>query len=796
MRDDAAGHVVGYSYRPDPTRDSVFRSANDDLANFFARPVVTNTYTWTPLQASPFEATIAAWTLFFGNKRVVNRINNYGLMRANLHVRFVINGNGFYYGRLMADYAPLPGNDDVTPYATSSLNYAVCASQRMRTFIDPSSSCSCELYLPFVYYKDAIAPTSAEWAGLGNVYVRELVGLKHANGSVQPLTITVLMWATEVELAIPTSVNSSALVAQAGEDDGPGDEYGQTPISSTATAVAAAASSLSSLPAIGPYAKATSIAASGVARLAKAFGLSKPANIATPQPMIPLYISDLAPADCGDMASKLTVDTKQELSIDPNVIGVDLPDELSIAYIASRESFLTQFTWATTKVAGDILWNTYVTPMVTRYNSPNYYPPACAFAALPFAYWRGKMRYRFQIVASGYHRGRLRVVWDPLYVAGLEANVQLTTIVDITDTKDVVVEIDWGQTQHYLDTAGLVNSSNRYTTTAIVTSDSTRYNGVLGVYVLNDLATPNSTANNDVTVNVFVSCVDLEVAAPSGVNPTYTNPYSYVQQAGEDEEEATPGDMGCGEANADIILGAAGTDEHDALVYFGERITSFRQLLKRYTNHSSLVLSNGSATNHGIWQFALPDFPNYYGYNSASLHTTTTGAYKFNYVRPTYLNYLAPAFVAQRGSLRTKYIASSVSAGDVISMSVERGYFGMIVPSVTTSLPVTSQSNYARAARTSKTSGMQGAVTTVSSKRPIIEVEFPYYKPVRFDEARTIDCTKATTTNPSRSTHALELHLAPGTNTIAVERYVAAGEDFSFFWFQGCPAISVLAAPA
>ncbi len=793
IHDDTPGHVVGLAHARDSTRDGLFSSANDDLANFFARPVVTNTYTWTPSQGSPFTANFNPWSTFFGNKRVINRVNNYGLMRANLHVRFMINGNGFYYGRLMADYAPLHNNDDVTSYATLTVDNIVPASQRMHVFIDPSVSCPCELYLPFVYYKDAVCPVSAEWAELGKIYVRELTGLKHANASTQPLTITVMMWATEVELAIPTSVNSSALISQAG----PGDEYGTSPVSTTATAVAEAATALTAVPPIAPFARATAMAATGFSRLAKAVGLSKPANISAPTPMVPLYISDLAPSDCGDMSSKLTVDTKQELSIDPRIIGAELPDELSIAHLAAKESYLGSFSWATTKVAGDILWNTYVTPMVTRYTSPNYYPPACCFASLPFDYWRGKMRYRFQVVCSGYHRGRLRIVWDPQYIAGLEANVQLTTICDITDTKDLVIEVDWGQPSHYLTRSGLTNSQSRYTTTAITVADSTQYNGVLGVYVLNDLSTPNSVANNDISVNVFVSCTDLEVAVPTSIPVSLTNPYSWVQQAGEDDINVAPSEAGCGDPEVvDATMGVDNTSAEDYLVYFGERVTSFRQLLKRYTHHSSYVLANNSATNHGLWTFYLPDFPNYYGYNAASLHTTTTGSYKFNYVSQTLMNYLAPAFVGMRGALRTKYVASSTGAGDVISMTVERGFSPLTVPTAATSLPITSQSNFARAARANKLIGGRGAVTTVSSKRPLIEVEFPYYKNVRFDEARVIDCSKAVSTNPSSTCHALELHLAPGTNSIALDRFVSVGEDFTFFWFQGCPALSVLSAPA
>jgi hypothetical protein len=163
MSDAAPGTSVGLNYRPDPTRDAIFSDVDSSLANFFERPIQVANLTWTPLQVSAFTSILDPWSLFFSNKRVINRINNYALMRANLHVKFMINGNGFYYGRLMADYAPLPGLDSVTDYSTLPQDNIVQASQRMKTFIDPSMCCSTELYLPFVYQKDAVAIPTADW---------------------------------------------------------------------------------------------------------------------------------------------------------------------------------------------------------------------------------------------------------------------------------------------------------------------------------------------------------------------------------------------------------------------------------------------------------------------------------------------------------------------------------------------------------------------------------------------------------------------------------------------------------
>lgn len=146
MDDAEMGTMVSLPYSPDDTRDAVFRDVDTSLANFFSRPIVARKYTWTPAGAI-FSGIFNPWTDFFSNPRVINRITNYNLMRAKLHVRFLINGNGFYYGRLMADYQPLYLEDDVTATATLVPQNAIQASQRMKVFLDPSMCCSTELEL-------------------------------------------------------------------------------------------------------------------------------------------------------------------------------------------------------------------------------------------------------------------------------------------------------------------------------------------------------------------------------------------------------------------------------------------------------------------------------------------------------------------------------------------------------------------------------------------------------------------------------------------------------------------------
>lgn len=725
------------------------------------------------------------WQLFFSNPRVCNRINNYASASATLHVRFMINGNGFYYGRALAAYCPLHNFDSMSQTTIITQDDLVQMSQRMKVFIDPSDCCSQELELPFVWHQDAIFPNAtgaSAWNQLGVIHLRTINALKHANASVQPLTITVMAWATNVKLANPTSVNMTGLVVQAG------DEYGEGPLEHTATAVAEAASVLARIPTIRPFARATEMMSGRVARYAAMFGMSRPAILAPLSGMRPQAVSALAPCDAGDNSAKLTVDSKQEITIDPGVIGIDLPDELNLQVIAAKESYLNTFSWATTNVSGNLLYNIDVHPGAIRINGTAYYLPACAFAIYPFKWWRGTMRYRFQVVSSAYHRGRLRIVWDPSYCAAIEPNVQFQKIVDISTEKDITVDINWGMNVHYGQCGiGVIDGTAARPAPSSVVSR----NGVLAVHVLNPLATPNSVVNNDIFVNVYVSCVDLAVAQPFPPAVKLVNGYSAVVQAGEGDVVDDGNSPSCGPTDADHHITHNSDDPHTNLVYFGERIMSFRQLLRRYSWHSAYYVPGGTTTVSALEMYSLPEARGYE--NVARALHTTTAAGSYNYVSDHIMHWLMPAFVAWRGSLRSKYVLVGVNASSLLGVQIGPDpLVALPTRPLAVALLTATTTNASAFARTILPAfvdgpGASGAAITAQGVNPALEVEFPDYNPERFHHARN----KAAELNPL--TH--RVTVAGSAAAQSLHKYVGVGEDFALHWFQGCPVLYTLGNP-
>lgn len=749
------------------------------LKDYMARPLKVASYTWDPASVTPFFQQFDPWSLFFNSANVANRIATFNLMSCKLHVKFMINGNSFYYGRLMADYSIRPGEDFVSSSSGAILANVIQASQRLHLFIDPCLSQAGVMTLPMLTPANVLSIPNTAWLQQGTINIRQMQSLKHANGSTEPITISVFVHATDMLLSQPTTAIGGTLAPQAG------DEYGNGPISGVMSSIAKASGMLATIPWITPYAKATQMVAGKLGKMASLFGYSRPVIIEDTTPVRRYVLGNLANTDRRDPCTKLTVDSKQELSVDPAIVGVDVEDELVIKHIASVESYVTQFNMPTTAAAGAVLWNARVSPVHPVFVDTYVYNPACTFAVTPFKYWRGKMKYRFQIVASAYHKGRLLISYDPNFSSKLNTNLQYSKIVDLADERDFTIEVCWTQPVSFLAVPSLLTNSNFQVAPYAVESGS--HNGVITVSVMNELTTPNSSVNNDIAINVFVSAGDdFQVAVPVDVYKgySYLRPVGVLPQAGDVEGMSDTGP----EENAPISMdtkecvGEPLKLDNTLDVFFGEEISSFRQLLKRYTLHSVYPLFGVDNSLTNISEF---DFPVYRGFGPDARHVVT-GPVNANIVNTTLINYLTPAFYAYRGGMRSKYLL--VNGGTSPSMlKVTRNEGPSLAYAVGTIVPTnTNAATFSSTYLSPIPDGSLGCEETVTSIQPSVEVEFPFYSPQRFFLARGFSRTSNNGFNRLR--HIISVLLSPyGTSRPYLERHVAVAEDFSLTLFQGQP---------
>lgn len=775
------------------TLDGTATAASDNLslASFLSRPIKIFTGAWNPSTA--FTESFNPWNSFLTQTRVSNKISNFKMLRGNLHLKFVINASKFHYGRIIAYYTPLPESYKfASPISNLSLTASpftglIRASQLPHIILDPTDGVGAQMVLPFLWPKDAIDLPTGEWNSMGRLSMAEIAPLKVIGGlSAARATISVFAWMTNVELHAPTTSNVFALSPQAG------DEYSEGIISKPATVLSNLAGKLSQAPGIGPYARATQIAAGATAEVAKAFGYSRP--IAIDQPLIVKKVAtgQFATTNSEDTSVKMTVDTKQELTIDPRTVGAPVEDGMDIQKFCAKECMVAQFTWSETDTVGTQLMRIAVHPKLFNIIPLDgsicnqvFSSPAAYMSAL-FTYWRGKMRYKISVARSGFHVGRLRLTYDPVSVPGFipdyqNDNVMYNWILDLQESNEAEVECGWTADVNYLRLHNSADVFNPYDVKVFGFNNYAVDNGVFAVYVEGQLITPNSTTDESVTVFIYASLQDGEYAVPFDGGLHYYGHVPLIPESGDDENDKPAEPTSSTQFAAPVNL-----RDHALSVFFGEKVSSFRQLLKRYTLSERFYIAGDQTTEITDVILTRNHFPPYAGGSGGPFPLQQSYAYN------TPINWITPCFAAWRGAIRRKIVATGMRNVTMASLTVALGrrddyFFDNITPRNLIDSPKSVFKNL---------TGLSGLAFTQESSNGTLEFELPYYQNSRFTSAQDLDVYSSfayRVINPpilrnSQGWYNITTTLTP-SRPLSQDHYVAAGEDFTTFMFLCTPIV-------
>jgi hypothetical protein len=429
---------------------------------------------------------------------------------------------------------------------------------------------------------------------------------------------------------------------------------------------------------------------------------------------------------------------------------------------------------------------------------------ALAFASMPFEAWQGTIKFHFKVVCSEYHRGRLRLVYNPLSnpVGVVPMNQVYSTIIDITSDREFDYECKWTNVRAWQNCWGIqAAGATTFSTTNPVTGGTSYDNGTLSVYVINELATP-STSPADVKIQVWVSAGDdFAVAVPGQglVNLSYfkqqsemSSPDSMLARGDDNSNNPVGGNLiesfGTGE---DLIS----HNDNQYLVYQGERIVSFKDLLRRYQYANSYFPYSFPGTFR-MYILDLPGMPLYRGWdpNGIDLAVDSTAANRnYNFCSMTLLNYLAPAFVCQRGSLRHKFVAAHQPAHSL--MSVTRQGILVNVPYFQYAVELVGNLGLRRKNLLSALrSTLNGTALTPTAFNPVLEIEVPFYSAgQRFRFGRFLNMAGVGDRQGVQISFDLTNKSSNDENRI--EQYVSVGEDFTLGLFVGAPIIYTYANP-
>jgi len=799
----------------DPTR-KVQDTEDATLQHFFGRPIKIQEFQWDT-GATLFQQ-FNPWENYFDNPRVINRITNYNLLRAKLKVKLVINGSGFHYGRAICSYLPFAGGDTLSSNDVLYSEDIVQASQQPHVYLNPTTSHGGEITCPFFWYKNWLNVPDEDWTEMGQMTLRSMTTLGHANGATDKCTISVFAWAEDVEMAVLTSDEPASLVAQSGVENEVDQANKSGVVSGPATAVANFAGALAQAPIIGPFAKATQMGAAATADIAKLFGYSRPAQTENPTGYKPTATSSMALGTVPDGVQKLTLDDKQELSIDPRLSGVGGADNLSIKSIAQRESYIGQWTWVEGTAPETAIGSLRVDPCIyadiSRGGNVAASLPACAVAALPFKYWTGSMKFRFQICCSNFHKGRLKIVYDPNTQASNEYNTNFTQIIDIADRTDFTVEVGNGQERTLLTHCEPIAdaATTVFTISSTPLTAQTYGNGSLTCYIVNELTSP-TTAAQTIKINVF-ACAgeDFEVFVP---NDDIAN-YVFKPQIGMEPQSGLvdmKGGLNAEEMNAEEesapvhtladSLGPGKTiDQRLNLVYSGEKIESFRQLLKRYNLSQALCYVDNAAIAR-IITGRRSAYPMLRGNVTNAVHTRA-GPASYNFANTVLLHWVTKCFSGWRGAIRWKLIPrGDYDEFSPVRLEVQRS------PEITAeyaqatngALFYGSLSQAAHSAVHDNSSGipsankpftgLNGMAVSTSNVNPTLEFEMPFYSQYRFEPGKVQDYTLVGDYTESWDYRAF----ARANTNFTIDAYCAAGEDLQCYMWTGMPPLYRESAP-
>lgn len=671
-------------------------------------------------------------------------------------------------------------------------------SQRPKVFLNPTTNEGGILSLPFFHYNNWINTLDiANFTEMGLLSLNSFQPLQHSGGGSDNITITVFAWAEDVKLCVPTTT----LAAQAGKGKvkqktkvgNTSSEYGDGIISKPASAVAEVAGALEHIPIIAPFAMATRIGANAISGIARLFGFSRPIVLSTPQYYKPQFCTSLATCDSDETTMKLTADSKQEITLDPRTVGLAGLDELAISYITQKESYYTQFSWSPTYASDSLLFSTRVAPMLENVHPTDslFFPTALSFATFPFKNWSGSLKFRFQIVASGFHHGRLQFSYEPTGTALSTSdsfNTVYNEIVDISCVNDFEMEVAWAADTPYKQTTWNREDQHFGNNTFTTLAPEPLYdNGIITVRVLSELTAPTNTAA--ISINVFISAGDdFELKNPDDTVLNRASYHPLIAQSGMGTL-CNNDNPDCADSTPFVGTSDVKCKELKSQIFFGQNIVSFRTLLRRYNKYRSWyyrrdIGASGTFTANTLY---TPYKQRMRGYNPTGLDLDSVGD-QYDYVNPSLFSYLLPAYIGYRGSMRVK-MRSKITAPYSIDISKMNGTTALtevFIPREVVS--PTSTSSAVSYNGLADNSGITGTSITPSTLVNIVEVERPFFTGRRFAFANNSGLNDADDFSDQLIQETVVTTTLQTTYDVdAFDEYRSIGEDFNCFFFLNAP---------
>lgn len=751
------------------------------IEDFFSRPVKLLSVPLT--LGSDIYLTLDIWDSWTKEPSVRAKLKNFAYISADIHVKITMSGTPFHYGRFLFSYQPYAAyNENVLTYQSAMLSFS---SQMRKLFMnylsqsdgaftmDVRANKPTEFFIPFISFKpmyrlyntsSSVLSDTSSYDDIENVGTLFIMSMNQVNsvssGSPSPPRLNVYAWATNVKLGTTTGTQ-----IQITTESGPVDEFTTGPVERVASRAASISNWLKRIPMIEPLATASSIFFTALGDISAIFGWSRPVVIDDAVIVKGMPFQNGAQTIGSETTQRITLDPKQEITVDPRSGGC-CRDEMVISDIASRMSYLETFTWHLSDSPFSVFWKCRNTPRLDTQSDTLantwYAPTAMSFAVTPFTYWNGSITYRFEVACSAFHRGKIGVFFEPnvsqeaLISANLKTNKQFLAIVDIQETQVFEVCVKWAAPRQWcmvsLATDGYYGGS-------IVVDNPLWSNGYIGVFPFTVLQSPDSS---DVDINCFVCCKDLRV------NQLTDRTLPIARDIISESGVVTGEEVSC----IDLNLSSAKLDDC-SIRHFGESPVSFRALLKRYAWTMRYSITGATEAN-GRVRIIDRNFPE----NNLPYGSNVPIEAGINNL----FNYLQYAFLGCRGGIRKRL---HVSGHFDVNHDFDQVKVTIPIASASESSGISSSSTDPPVA------SLGGTVTFSPSVNAGVEYEIPYYSANLFFASFADDMMGGVNTDEIvtawNKISYIDIDCPVSFSNLIVDIETAAGEDFTFFRYQGAP---------
>lgn len=770
------------------------------IVDVLTRPVVVASLEWSPSQIRETQLLELDFpqALFAASSNIVDKLQYFAFLRADVVIRVMVNANTFQQGKLLGYFTPF---DKVIGDRATASNFLTSKTAFPYIISDASVGNTADIVIPYV------APYSSyrlvdQIGNIGTFFLTVLNPLTLMNA-----TVTVQAWFANVSVDLPSGVRNdltdstrvlNEIKALFDKDDDDvkmikkldrvvtrykaqvaGSEAeqksGKGVVSSTLHTVSKIGEVAANIPMIAPVALPVSWVSKALAQVAEYFGFCKSTDLSSVKKFA--QIPAFGFTNAGGLDSGLVLGSSPENSIEHrgDLFGSKV-DDMNITYVVSHRCYVDSFTYSTNQNPGTLLYRFPVTPGWCNYNVAQacFEPTLTAYVASMFNLWRGGLRYKIQAAKTAYHSGRIRITYVPA-TSGSSADPDqaYNWVFDLRNQSEMEFTIPYNNIIEW-QKCGLTDST-----------ESSFSIGTVRITVYNVLRRPESVADN-VEFNIWVAGdKNLQFAVPTFQRYVPSKPSASITETGQyisryamrkkrDTKRGllykaqvlgTAQDMGFNDmAHKPAMFGTSHNDRVSPCKYaIGEYVSNLRYLTRRFDEEASFPLTQNSA-------FTLPNY--YFGDLFDPLEDDP-----LTYRMPP-VNYISYIYRFFRGGMRWKAMYN----GPVVTGGYQEMTLGHGIPS-SREPASTAIALYDRIAK--GTSSFRHRIYNTINL--ICEVTAPFFSNTPIRAITGVDVIQPALLDDSQVFYRFSGYTSQSGTS--VDFLKAAADDFSFGWIVGPPRL-------